>query len=852
MNKLKLKHSLLNSLSSKIFVSFALLFSLSLFFIIMIEMYGIPNTSVKGYIKKNQTSALQQLNLIADLEKGRLVGWLHERKTLAKVLAENTFLHHGMQDLLANGMINNTQSSHEQSHIRAHLSQIIATHRIYESIAIVNIDSSMILLSTETSTEGQLLKQEKALAALSKLGINENIALIKNTQTQFFDLLIVRKFEAISAANLMIVLRIDTDKIILPLLEIGNMLGQTGDIVIVDNQGQVLFALNHQLADGSYAPTQHIAHTAATGEEGFSLGKDYRNIEVMSAYRHIRITPESAWGLVVKQDYAEIKAPLQKAIYIALFSACLMLFIALLMIYLLTKRLTYPLKMLNNTIKRVQKGCLSERATVYSHDDIGRIGLAFNDMLEEVESQQQQLNQQVKQQHHTIKHSEERIHELAFYDSLTQLPNRTLLIDRLDKSIARAKRNDSFIPILLLNIDNFKSINESVNHHAGDQLLQNIALKLSEVVRNEDSVAHVSGDEFVVLLDDLETKRGAAIKNAESIALKIQHEMSKSLIIQEQEITITISVGIVLFPDDGQTSVDLLKSVDIALYRAKALGRENIQFFAPEMKLIAEQRLAIETGLRHALDNQEFELLYQPQVNVNSGEIIGAEALIRWNHPVEGVVSPIKFIPIAEETHLIIPIGTWVLQSVCQQIKQWENEGYFTANLKTLAANVSAIQFQQDNFVELVSQTVQATGITPSHLEIELTESLFMGDYEKTRTKLNDLKTLGICLTIDDFGTGYSSLSYLKIFPLDVLKIDRSFVMDIVTDPNDAVIVHAIAVMAKALKLTVLAEGVETEQQLNFIQEVGCEVYQGYLYSKPVSSQKITELFKASTSQLPG
>jgi len=834
----KFNRTLLNSLSSKIFASFALLFSLSLAFIIMIDMYGIPNTSVKGYIKNNQITALKQLNLIADLEKERLVEWIHERKILANFLAENTFLLHTIQNL-----VTNKKEGHELTHIREHLAHIISTNRIYESIAIVDINSEIVLLSTTISTEGLPLKQENSLEALKKTSTNEFITLIKKNQTKAFDLMIMRKIKTDLTKNLMVVLIIDTDKIILPLSDIGNTLGQTGDIIIVDGQSQVLFSLKHQLASGRYAPTTHPAHKAIKGEEGFSLSKDYRNIEVMAAYRHIMITPDYAWGLVVKQDYSEIKAPLWKAMSTALYSACLMLFIALIMIYLLTKKLMFPLKMLSNTIKQVKNGNLSDRAIIYRQDDIGKIGLAFNGMLEEIDIQQQVLNQQVEQQHHTIKQSKERIHALAFYDTLTQLPNRVLLIDRLDKSIARAKRNNSFIPLLLLNIDNFKSINESVNHQAGDQLLQSIAIQLSEIIRNEDSVAHFSSDEFVVLLDDLETKKEAAIKNSESLALKIQRKMSKPIIIQEQEISITISVGIVLFPDDGQSSTDLLKSADIALYRAKMLGRENIQFFAPEMKLIAEQRLAIETDLRHAVDRQEFELFYQPQVEVSSGIIIGAEALIRWNHPVEGLIPPIKFIPIAEETHLIIPIGTWVLQSVCQQIKQWENEGYFSANLRTVAANVSAVQFQKNNFIDVITGIIHASGISPCHLEIELTESLFMGDYHKTRKKLNDLKSLGLYLTIDDFGTGYSSLSYLKVFPLDVLKIDRSFIMDIVTDSNDSAIVHAIAVMAKTLKLTVLAEGVETEQQLSFIKEVGCEVYQGYLCSPPIKSQKITQLF---------
>lgn len=845
MKQIKLNKPVFKSLGSKVFVSFALLFSLSLALIFMVEMLGIPNGFIKGKIQNNRIEALQKLNLIADLEKDRLLEWVYERKVLAKILAENIFLDHEAQAILEN-KLNHNLLKHQHIHIREHFSQILSIHKVYDSIAIVNMNSRKIIVSSNKDDEGKLLNDQKAIQLLEQLEINEHIALTQRKNTQEYDLIIMRKIKAVSAANLIIVLRINTDKIMAPLLRVGNMLGQTGDIVVVDNQAKVLFALKHRSTDMGryYAKTRKVARMAVSGEEGFSLRKDHRDIETLSAYRHLVVTPELAWGLVVKQDYAEITQPLWNSFYTTLYSALVLLLVALILVYWMSKRLTYPLAVLTQTIKRVKAGHLSERVTIYNQDDIGSLGLTFNAMLEEIENQQKLLNDTVEQQVNTIKHGEQRIHELAFYDILTELPNRNLLINQLDKSIARAKRNNDYIALLLLDIDNFKIINESISHKVGDQLLQQIALKLSALIRKEDSVARTSGDEFIVLLDDLATSKGTVIKNAEKIALKIQHELSKVLVIQEKEISITITIGIVLFPDDGHSSSELLKAADIALYRAKALGRESIQFFAPEMKLIAEQRLAIETDLRQALTKQQFEIYFQPQVDVKTGHVSGAEALLRWNHPIEGLVSPTKFIPIAEETQLIIPIGTWVLQSVCQAIKQWENEGYFSAHFSTIAVNVSAIQFQQDNFVNIVQKALQESVIDPSHLEIELTESLFVGDYETTRSKLNNLKQLGICLTIDDFGTGYSSLSYLKMFPLDVLKIDRSFVMDIATDPNDAAIVKAITVMANTLKLRVLAEGVETEEQLEFIRKVGCENYQGYLYSKPIKVQEFVELLK--------
>jgi len=835
---------ILKKLSSKIFISFTLLFSLSLVFVLLVEMLGIPNTPVNGYIKNNQINTLKQLNIIADLEKFRVLEWVHERKLLAKVLANNEMMKEGVQESLSQHKVNTKEFEHKLHHIRGHLSQIIKLHNIYEKISIVNVDSGKVIISNDKKYEGTLFNDLGTLRVLSAPAVNEHISLIENTTVAEHRLIIMRKILIGSVENIVLAMQIDVDKVIEPLLNMGNMLGKTGDIVVFDDKAHILFALKHRYEDGKYAHTMHTANMAALGEEGFTVNTDYRGVEVVAAYRYIMITSELSWGLVVKQDYDEVNKPLLDQINITLYSAGLMLLMALILIFLLTKKLTDPLTRLTDTLNLVKSGNLKERVVVYNQDDIGKIGLAVNGMLEEIEAQHKQLNLKVEHQYNEIQNGEARIHELAFYDSLTQLPNRTLLIERLDKAIARAKRSNGFVALLLLDLDNFKSINESLSHQAGDQLLQQTALLISRLIRNEDIVARISSDEFVVVIESVGMKKEAVIKDAEKIALKFQAEIAKAVLIKDQEIAITIGVGIAISPEDADSSIELLKAADIALYRAKTLGRENIQFFAPEMKLIAEQRLAVEMDLRHAIAEQQFELYYQTQVDVLTGLVVGAEALIRWNHPVEGLVSPFKFIQIAEETGLIIPLGSWVLQSTCQQIKSWENAGYFSAGLQTIAANISAVQFQQDDFVDIVSQTLQSSEINPSHLEIELTESLFMGDYDKTRDKLNKLKELGVCLTIDDFGTGYSSLSYLKKFPLDVLKIDRSFVMDIVTDPNDAAIVQAIAVMAKTLNLKILAEGVETEEQLDFIRKAGCEVYQGYLYSKPIPVQEIVALFQ--------
>jgi diguanylate cyclase (GGDEF)-like protein/PAS domain S-box-containing protein len=442
------------------------------------------------------------------------------------------------------------------------------------------------------------------------------------------------------------------------------------------------------------------------------------------------------------------------------------------------------------------------------------------------------------------KRLEEEMHGLAFYDSLTKLPNRRLLLDRLGHSLLSASRSKRHGALMFLDLDNFKTLNDQHGHDVGDLLLIEVANRILACIRSEDSVSRFGGDEFVVLLDGLSEKLDEAVMQAETVAEKIRRALSEpyqlrrhGLVKPNEAIThhCSSSIGVTVFRDSDQTVEQLLKWTDMAMYRAKDAGRNVIRFFDPSMQIAIETRFALEADLRVALEQGQFKLLYQVQVNAN-GKPQGAEVLLRWQHPKRGLVSPAEFIPLAEETGLILPIGAWVLDTACAQLKLWESQIPFR-NL-SLAVNVSAKQFRQTDFVEQVEATVKKYGINPLSIKLELTESLVLDNVEDTILKMNILKEFGVTFSMDDFGTGYSSLSYLKRLPLDQLKIDQSFVRNLTTDKADMVMVMAIVDLGMNFEVNVIAEGVETEAQFKLLHRYGCGNFQGYLFSKPISVEQ--------------
>ncbi len=429
----------------------------------------------------------------------------------------------------------------------------------------------------------------------------------------------------------------------------------------------------------------------------------------------------------------------------------------------------------------------------------------------------------------SIKRSQEQLDHLAHHDPLTDLPNRLLLNARLTHALEHTKRSGCRVAVLFLDLDCFKNINDTLGHHVGDELLQAVARRLQAGIRGEDTVARLGGDEFVIVLENLRHSEDAAI-----IAQTILAAFARPFELQGREIFVTTSIGISSYPDDGKTVHELIRNADTAMYRAKEQGRNHYEFYTLELTETAFERFTLETSLRYALERDELVLYYQPQLSLEDGQVVGVEALVRWRHPQMGLVSPDKFIPLAEEIGLIGAIGDWVLRTACAQAKAWQQAGL---PLFVMAVNLSGRQIIHRDLVEKVRLALETTGLAPRFLELEITESSIMGQAQKAITNMRSLKALGVTLAIDDFGTGYSSMGYLKRFCLDKLKIDRSFVRDIPTDSNDEAITRAIIAMGHNLQLKVIAEGVETQEQRTFLREHGCHEMQGYLISPPVSAE---------------
>lgn len=445
----------------------------------------------------------------------------------------------------------------------------------------------------------------------------------------------------------------------------------------------------------------------------------------------------------------------------------------------------------------------------------------YSRLLRQLHSVNHRLTQQIKETVFSATH-----------DPLTQLPNRTQFIALLEKSIQHSLRTGNIVGVMFIDLDRFKVVNDSLGHKAGDLVLQESAQRLSASIRPADTVCRISGDEFTVVLDDLAGATDAAL-----IADRIIANFQKPMLIMNHQIILSASVGIAIYPTDTQDAQRLVEDADAAMYEAKALGRNRYVFYTQALNTQALARLEIEMDLRNALKNKEFQVHYQPRVNVQQRKIVGFEALLRWNHPQRGSIEPSQFIPLLEETGLIIPVGEWVIRQACKQCKTWQSLGYPKLNM---SVNISSRQFNSDNLILNVQQALLTSGLAAEYLELELTESVLADDTDKTVKLLKALKHLGISLAIDDFGTGYSSLSYLMHFPIDHLKIDRSFVRDMTTNQAHASLTTAIIAMAQSLQLSMIAEGVETKEQLQFLSALGCQEMQGYLFGSPLPPEELT------------
>jgi diguanylate cyclase (GGDEF)-like protein/PAS domain S-box-containing protein len=433
-----------------------------------------------------------------------------------------------------------------------------------------------------------------------------------------------------------------------------------------------------------------------------------------------------------------------------------------------------------------------------------------------------------------------RVHEhlqhMAHHDALTDLPNRNLFLDRLQQSLNRARWHDRLVAVMFMDLDRFKIINDTLGYNVGDQLLLQLSRRLDKTVRDGDTIARFGGDEFAILLDDIDSD-----SHISSLAQKLLDTLTEPFKINKQDLYVTASIGVSIFPNDGQDSETLLRNADVAMYRAKDLGKNNYQFYSDDLSARIFERLTLENHLRHALERNELALYYQPQIDARTQKISGVEALLRWEHPDLGLVMPNNIIPLLEETGLIEKVGHWALETACQQSRVWHDAGWSYLHM---SVNISSRQFNNTDFISSLHDIISHTEINPEFLELELTESMLMRNASTTVNALHSLGGLGVRFAIDDFGTGYSSLTYLRRFPIDTIKIDRSFIHDVTDNPDDAAIASAIIVMAQSLSLNVIAEGVENQGQLDFLTARGCYYVQGNFFSRPLPAEKLTRLLE--------
>jgi diguanylate cyclase (GGDEF)-like protein len=544
-------------------------------------------------------------------------------------------------------------------------------------------------------------------------------------------------------------------------------------------------------------------------------------------------------------DRHQLYIRVQQYIGIALIIIFIAILIALLLSAKLQRIITEPILMLVDLTRRVSvEKNYNLRAQRQTQDELSILFEGFNEMLEAIQERDNQLERHRENLEKTVATRTAELRKLnlkltyqAYHDALTNLPNRALFIKRIEQAISYAEQNGELLSVLFIDLDRFKYINDTLGHAAGDLLLQEISKRLLACTRQpEDTVARLGGDEFTLLLRNIKDPRNAGV-----VAEHIMHTLTEPLYYNQQSLYITPSIGISVYPRDGKDVGSLMKNADASMYVAKNMGRNNYQFYTLSANASSATRLNMENRLRHALEYQEFEVWYQPRFKVNTGQIVGAEALVRWRSPDNTLVSPAQFIPLAEDTGLIIPIGAWVLRTACHENLGWQREGELPIHV---SVNLSARQFVQEDLLADIELMIEELQINPRCLELELTESSIMPNAEDTIETLQALKKQGIGISVDDFGTGYSSLSYLKRFPIDILKIDQSFIRDISVDSDGNALVTAIIAMAHNLKLQVVAEGVETYQQLNFLRQHHCDYAQGFLFGKAVPAQEFRAMLK--------
>lgn len=591
-------------------------------------------------------------------------------------------------------------------------------------------------------------------------------------------------------------------------------------VVVLDNTGKIFT---------SY-PQQTILNIKSDGVWG--------SLSSVQIQQKIRVSNQMIGEIYINASLNHIYAQLGKFVLFALITLLFAAALGMLMLRRLQTYITKPIVGLTNSMRVISStDNYALRFNLDSKDELGELANGFNIMLSRIQSHQTELDTELTRR----KQAEDRLHQLAFYDDVTRLPNRHYFKERLESAIASARRNKTSCCVMVIDLDDFKIVNDTLGHHVGDDLLLAIALHLSHSLRTSDMLCRIGGDEFALILENIQS-----VDQVKQVSEKVIDIMSLPFVLGEKKVFISASIGASLFPEDTTDIPTLLRNADAAMYSAKNNGKNHCQMYAHEMEAKNIKRFSQENALRLALEQNELFLVYQPQIDLGSNKTVGFEALLRWDNPNLGSVNLADFIPIAEETGLIIPIGEFVLSTACLQAQKWRER--FGADI-AISVNLSGRQLLRPNIVERIMDIVKSTGLPYHLLDIELTESILMDRSKETLNKLEKLSNLGITISVDDFGTGYSSMSYLKRYPIDTLKIDQSFISDLPDDANDAAITLAIIAMGKSLGMTIIAEGVETEAQLAFLKMHECNRVQGYLLGHPMSAEK-AEQFIINESNL--
>jgi diguanylate cyclase (GGDEF)-like protein len=593
------------------------------------------------------------------------------------------------------------------------------------------------------------------------------------------------------------------------------VLGASGEVFLTDSAGHSLTTLRYR--DASMPPSSPILELTGECRQGRSeqIVPDYRGIKTIHGIRPVPLF--SGGGCIhAHLEYDEALAPAEALRNQLAVRGVVFALVGVVLSLILSRWIARPVRRLAVSARAMESGDFNRPVPIAGPSEMRALGRGFANMARAIA-------------------------DLAQHDALTGLPNRRLLNERLSQAIALARRRGTHLAVLFLDLDRFKHVNDSMGHEVGDKLLQSVARRLMASIRGSDTVSRHGGDEFVLLLSEITHSRDAALAAQKVIAaVTTPHE------VDAHELHITTSIGVSLYPDDGESAEALLKHADTAMYHAKERGRSNIQFFNADMNARAIEQQWIEHDLRRALARREFTLFYQPKLNLSTGDLTGAEALIRWLHPDRGLILPTQFVPIAETCGFIVPIGRWVLGEACSQARAWIDAGFPPT---AVSVNISALEFRDKDFLQYVCAVLEANRLEPRYLELELTESVLMQHAKSDASVLQSLKDLGVQIAIDDFGTGYSSLSYLRQFPIDVLKIDQSFVHEITAHPDRTAIVSAVISMGIGLNHRVIAEGVETRSQVVFLRASGCGEGQGYYFSRPVAAEAFTKFLE---SGLPG